>query len=459
VIGINRYAEWPLLFNAVNDAERAMQRFKALGFEPAGEPLFDDAATTAALHRLVVDDMAKTLDENDSLVVFFAGHGTTRTLSSGGAPVTNGYIIPVDARASDEHVVSWLRLDQWLSNVARLPPRHILVILDACHTGIALDALIKRYRGFPSDPLAELRTRRSRRVITSALGNQQALDGGPIPGHSLFTGCLLEALDGKVVRNGAWKGAYDVTGTELGQYLQNRVTRHSDGQQTPDFGAFEHDDRGELVLSLQPPDVAPGCPSAVEAAPEPSVSMAREFDELSLEILVMSSVDEREWSAVPWAGRVPADSKIRTVVRAQARCWIALVAEPLMIKQRFDLRLLTPSAEPLQAGEWRQIPQGSLLVEQDPQRTTGWTLYFIVGRADDRSPLEIRNALSTLAAKQLSRQKAAARLASLLPAKATPSWRAVETGLQLSWGLPAGDELMFVRARPPFVVSHRLRFS
>jgi len=125
------------------------------------------------------------------------------------------------------------------------------------------------WRGFGGDgpdaePLAQLRARQSRRVITSALEDQRALDNGPVPGHSLFTGCLIEGLTGGLTQG----GKREVTGSELGQYLQRRVTTFPGSQQTPDFGALELDDRGELVLPvlLDPHHVvAPGHPPRTTA--------------------------------------------------------------------------------------------------------------------------------------------------------------------------------------------------
>ena len=248
VIGIDRYAAWPELHNAVSDARGALALFTRLGFEPAGEPLLDQAATAEALRHLVTDDLAR-LGPQDSLVLFFAGHGFTRTHHLANADIKTGYIIPADADDVTGRASTWVRLDAWLSDVARLPARHILVILDACHSGVALDAVIK-WRGLggdpPDEPLAELRARQSRRVITSALEDQRALDSGPVPGHSLFTGCLIEALTGGLARD----GKRETTGSELGQYVQRRVATFPGSQQTPDFGTLEWDDRGELVLPL-----------------------------------------------------------------------------------------------------------------------------------------------------------------------------------------------------------------
>ena len=144
-IGIDRYRAWPTLHNAVNDAQGALHVFQRLGFEQITAPLTDDAATADAIRHLVTDELA-SLGGDDSLVLFFAGHGYTRTRTLPSGPVQTGFIIPVDGDRPEGRTATWLRLDTWLSDVARLPARHILVILDACHSGIALGSLIKLAR-------------------------------------------------------------------------------------------------------------------------------------------------------------------------------------------------------------------------------------------------------------------------------------------------------------------------
>lgn len=254
VVGIDHYRAWPGLRNAVSDAMGALRVFQRLGFEPVTPPLIDKAATYDAIRRLVTDDLA-ALGSDDSLVLFVAGHGFTRTQVFEKTVVKTGYIIPVDGDTPAGSAARWLRLDSWLSDIARLPPRHILVILDACHSGIALDALLKWRGAAPGQagPLAALRARQSRRVITSALDDQRALDSGPIPGHSLFTGCLVEGLTGGLSKD----GRRVATGSELWQYLRDRVTTYPGSQQTPDFGALELDDRGELVMPLLTGELKP----------------------------------------------------------------------------------------------------------------------------------------------------------------------------------------------------------
>src|SRR5262249_30966422 len=210
-------------------------------------PLLDDRATGKAIQSLVTDGLM-TLGPDDSLVLFYAGHGGTRKHRLGNEVIKTGYLIPVDASASPDKASTWIDLEGWLRAVSLLPARHILVVLDACHSGVALDPIIKwRDIGSWQDaPLAALQARRSRRIITSALDDQVALDSGPVRGHSLFTGCLLEGLTGGIRGD---RGAV-TTGSELGLYVQQRVQTYPGARQTPDFGTFAFDDRGEMAIPL-----------------------------------------------------------------------------------------------------------------------------------------------------------------------------------------------------------------
>jgi uncharacterized caspase-like protein len=249
VIGIDDYRHWSRLHNAVSDAAGARTLFRDLGFEEVVPPLVDGAATRAALDELVNDtlrnDEHAALRPDDSLVVFYAGHGGVRTVNRNGKDVKIGHLIPVDA--ATDRFSTWIDLEAWLRTVSLLPPRHILVILDACHSGIALGPVI-RWRGgeLPSSSVAALHARPSRRIITSALDDERALDSGPIAGHSLFTGALIEALTGHMA-----SAAGVITGSELAVWVRQRVRTYPGAQQTPDFGAFDHDERGEIAIPLQ----------------------------------------------------------------------------------------------------------------------------------------------------------------------------------------------------------------
>jgi hypothetical protein len=247
-IGIDHYHHWQRLANAVRDATRTAELFSQLGFEQITAPLLDHNATGKAIQSLVMVELKK-LGPNDSLVLFYAGHGASYGHRPGGEEIKTGYLIPADASSSPDDISTWIDLEAWLRAVALLPAKHILVILDACRSGIALDGIIQRHRGddaWQHETSAALQARRSRRIITSALGDQVAHDSGPKHGHSLFTGCLLEGLTYDLRR----LGNRTTTGSGLGMYLQRRVDAHTRSQQTPDFGYFFHDDRGELAIPL-----------------------------------------------------------------------------------------------------------------------------------------------------------------------------------------------------------------
>src|SRR5262249_6710124 len=109
VVGIDRYTDWPLLGNAVSDAVGLSSVVRQLGFVELTAPLLYGAATGDAMRRLVVDDLAQ-LSRDDSLVVFFAGHGHTVARNLGHAQVKTGYVLPVDA-AHEGRASTWLRLD------------------------------------------------------------------------------------------------------------------------------------------------------------------------------------------------------------------------------------------------------------------------------------------------------------------------------------------------------------
>lgn len=248
-IGIDDYAHWPKLGNAVADARGVQALFtRKLGFKPVRPPLLDAEASAAAITALLRDELPQQLQPDDSLVLFYAGHGHTRSTRVGSRTAEAGYLVPAAARL--DQYGDLLSLDTVLADLSALPVRHVLVILDACHSGFALGQSVQRTRSAVAyrDDVAG---RISRRVITSARPEQLALDGGPFSGHSLFTGTLVEGFNwGRADLDG--NGL--VTASELGLYLQQQVgqaAQRRDGRQTPDFGSFGLDDRGELVISLR----------------------------------------------------------------------------------------------------------------------------------------------------------------------------------------------------------------
>jgi uncharacterized caspase-like protein len=195
-IGIDRYQNWPVLGTAVSDATGfAKLLTEQFGFEYAVEPLTEKSATRDGINALIDDDLRNRLKPEDDLIVFFAGHGTTRNDKVGDETQSVGFLVPIEARAPglQEHWSDYLNIEEFLRKVSSLPPQHILVVLDSCHSGMALGSKFSTSRAdtrFQQDMLRKV----SRKVITSAQGDQVAADAGPLAGHSLFTGLMMRGL-------------------------------------------------------------------------------------------------------------------------------------------------------------------------------------------------------------------------------------------------------------------------
>src|ERR1039458_212369 len=69
-IGVDSYANWPILSTAVSDAsEFAKLLTRKFGFEYAAEPLTEKNATREAIISLLEDDLPPRLKPEDSLVI------------------------------------------------------------------------------------------------------------------------------------------------------------------------------------------------------------------------------------------------------------------------------------------------------------------------------------------------------------------------------------------------------
>ena len=247
-IGIDHYENWPVLSTAVSDATGFAKLLTSkFGFEYAVEPLTEKNATRDAINALVDDDLRSRLKPEDSLIIFFAGHGTTRNDKIGDQTRSIGFIVPVDAHADAANRWSdYLNVEEFLRMVSTLPAAHILVILDSCHSGMALGSKFSTSRDdtrFQRDMLVKV----SRKVISSASGDQLAADQGPLPDHSLFTGLMIQGLtNGKA---DAYSSGF-VTSSQLGAYAQHEVGVAQGSKQTPLFGSFDWDQGGELIIHM-----------------------------------------------------------------------------------------------------------------------------------------------------------------------------------------------------------------
>jgi len=215
IIGINSYPNSPLSY-ARHDAE-AIRKILIEKFNFPEENtllLADDEATRSAIIESFLQFAQDHIDPNDRILVFFAGHGYTHTGKRGEV----GYLVPVDG--SQDNLASLIRWDELTRNGDLIPAKHMLFIMDACYGGLA----ITRSPGPGSMRfLKNMLQRFARQVIAAGKADEVVADaGGPIPEHSVFTGHLLQVLegnaattDGVICANGVMAYVYEKVAKDL----------------------------------------------------------------------------------------------------------------------------------------------------------------------------------------------------------------------------------------------------
>ena len=237
VVGIDEYTKWPALQYAVRDADAISNiLIEKFGFAKQRVITLNNAqATRAAILNAFNEGFTKAgIKKNDRIFVFFAGHGSTRRLSSGR---DLGYIVPVDSDPNNI-AVDGIAMTE-IQNVAEaLTAKHVLFVMDACYSGLGLT------RGAGSANYLRDNARRiGRQMLTAGGADQLVADGGP-NGHSVFTWTLLQGLGGKADLNG--DGI--ITATELAAYVAPAVASVS--RQTPAFGSLPGSEGGDFIFEL-----------------------------------------------------------------------------------------------------------------------------------------------------------------------------------------------------------------
>jgi hypothetical protein len=229
IIGISRYADPQYdLSYARSDAEALAQLLKSeFGFDPIWT-LFDADATRQSIIRFFEQDLQRT-EEDDGLLIFFAGHGITVTSAIGD---DRGFLVPHDGNPRQPYAnlsLTTIRDDY----LPMIPAKHVFLVVDACYGGLALRDVATADRPLTVDDavLAELtrKDRKVRQVLSAGTKDQQVLDGG-LFGHSVFAGRLIEALR---------EASPYITADHVGVHVRERVARDVADRrhrQTPQFG-------------------------------------------------------------------------------------------------------------------------------------------------------------------------------------------------------------------------------
>jgi len=208
VIGNNEYQNFPKLKTAVNDSKAIA---KLLHEEYRFQTTLLTNATRGQILR-ALNDLRKTLDKNDNLMIYYAGHGWLDKAAD------EGYWLPVDATLDDP--VNWIANSSITAAITAITAKHVMVIADSCYSGKLMRGVKVREKDI--DVLEKLANKRTR-VVMSSGGLEPVTDAG-IGEHSIFAAALITALKEN-------KGIID--GTQLFGQVRQPVMANAD--QTPEY--------------------------------------------------------------------------------------------------------------------------------------------------------------------------------------------------------------------------------
>jgi uncharacterized caspase-like protein len=185
VIGNTRYARWPSLQTPGQDARAVAEVLSTkYGFKTK---VLLNATRFDILQSL--NDLRKTLTENDNLLIYYAGHGHWEQ------QIQRGYWVPVDSDTDSD--VNWISTVAITDILSAMSARHVLIVADSCYSGaLTRSALARLEAGISNEArehwLKSMAEKRSRTVLSSG-GIQPVLDEGG-GNHSVFAKAFLDVL-------------------------------------------------------------------------------------------------------------------------------------------------------------------------------------------------------------------------------------------------------------------------
>ncbi|HKK75639.1 MAG TPA: caspase family protein [Saprospiraceae bacterium] len=178
-IGIDAYENVRQLNNARADAQ-ALQELLLANYQFKPDHLITLSDEQATRHNIYqsLEELSQKVQENDSLLIYFAGHGQYNETWN------QGFWIPVEGEADayDTNIpFSFLK-----SQIEAINSFHTLVMADACHAGAMFET---RDLKAEEEALARLDRIPSRFLLTS--GRNEVVPDGPPGTHSPFAENLL----------------------------------------------------------------------------------------------------------------------------------------------------------------------------------------------------------------------------------------------------------------------------
>ncbi len=236
VIGVSDYQSgWPNLRGVKKDIRDVASILERQGFQVVivENPDFDEL-------RKAYEDFINRygLDSENRLLLYFTGHGHTLKQAYGGEM---GYIVPVDAANPNRDKAGFLSKAMDMQQIEvyarRIQSKHAIFLFDCCFSG----SIFSLSKAVPMN-ISYKTGQPVRQFITAGSADEE------VPDESIFCRQFVKALSGEGDVN---EDGY-VTGSELGEFLQERVINYSRETQHPQYGKIRDPnlDKGDFVFQL-----------------------------------------------------------------------------------------------------------------------------------------------------------------------------------------------------------------
>jgi formylglycine-generating enzyme required for sulfatase activity len=237
IIGNSLYTNgWSNLAGVESDVVAVREALEKHGFQVE---ISENLTGTQFLERVrkFINDYG--YEPNNRLLIYYAGHG--HTLGSSGDNRELGYLVPVDAPDPNKDEKGFrqraIPMDDIQNFAKKIQSKHAMFMFDSCFSG----KLVTRNAIAVPKVIEEKVAYAVRQFITAGAADQ------PVPDESIFRRTFVRGLEGDADTN---RDGY-ITGTELAEYLKEKVTNESNRTQTPQYGKIKdvNLDRGDFVFS------------------------------------------------------------------------------------------------------------------------------------------------------------------------------------------------------------------
>jgi Caspase domain len=332
VIGIGSYTNAPHLEVPITIADAqavaaVLRDPQYCGYPATQVTLLHGAAATRAAILSALDDLAARTTADDTVVLFYSGHGHTSDDGS-------YYLTSHDTRIDNHQVVSGTGVhhQELLDRLRKLPARRVLLIFNACQAGTispTLDAADLAFTGrsLPGPTTAALlATGEGRVIITACREHQYAYIGNS--DLTIFSQALVDGLRGHGINHQVgYISAFDLytyiylaVVAAVGQLPEVVRRRYSDTQE-PELTVLKG--VGPFAVARYQGTAAPG--ERAILTPATTVPI-REIDPAESERALLQILATGD-HGVSIAGNVR-DSNIRTGDQVEAREGASIINKP-----------------------------------------------------------------------------------------------------------------------------------